>query len=118
MAKDGTKAKDGTAKTRIKIPKEIAGVKLPKELRRSAEALIEEARKPETIAMLASGVAAIAGAAAAAKAARGPSAPPAGAPPVPLAPGMPGTRAESSDQIADALANAARAVMQGVLKRG
>ena len=108
MAKDG--AKDG--KKRIKVPKEIAGVKLPKELRRSAEALIEEARKPETIALLASGVAAIAGAAAAAKAAKH------GAPPARPAPGVPGTRPESSEAIADALANAARAVMQGVLKRG
>ena len=113
MAKDGTKAKDG--KRRVKMPKEIAGVKVPKELRRSAEALIEQARKPETIALLASGVAAIAGAAAAAKAAKHGTHAATAAPP---APGKPGTRVESGDQIADALAAAARAVMEGVLKRG
>jgi hypothetical protein len=117
MSKDDGKAKQG-AKRRVKVPKEIAGVKLPKELRRSAEALIEQARKPETIALLASGVAAVAGAAAAAKAAKRGAPTPPGESPAPAAPGAPGTRTDSADQITDALTAAARAVMQGVMKRG
>ena len=45
------------AKTKkAKIPKRIAGVKLPKELRRTGEAILEKANSPQGREMLAAGL--------------------------------------------------------------
>lgn len=58
-SKSGTKA-DG-AKPKVKIPKEIAGFKVPKELRKKGEALIERANSPEGRQAIASGLAMVGG---------------------------------------------------------
>jgi hypothetical protein len=60
--KAGTKAgtKNGT-KPKVKIPKEIAGFKVPKELRKKGEALIERANSPEGRQAIASGLAMVGG---------------------------------------------------------
>jgi hypothetical protein len=50
------KKKDKAAKGGPKIPKEIGGVKLPKELRRKGEALIAKAATPEGRAAIAKGL--------------------------------------------------------------
>ena len=55
------------AKT-TKIPKRIAGVKLPKELRKVGNALIEQAQSPEGRAMIGKGIGAVAALALAARA--------------------------------------------------
>lgn len=57
--KDGTKKADG--KSKVKIPKEIAGFKVPKELRKKGEALIEKADSPEGRQAIASGLAMVGG---------------------------------------------------------
>ena len=55
------------AKTKkTKIPKRIAGVKLPKELRRTGEAILEKANSPQGREMLAAGLTMAAAAATAA----------------------------------------------------
>ncbi|WP_158638034.1 hypothetical protein [Sphingomonas ginsenosidivorax] len=61
---DMAKTKDGTKKTdkpKVKIPKEIAGFKVPKELRKKGEALIERANSPEGRQAIASGLAMVGG---------------------------------------------------------
>lgn len=57
-SKDHNGKKAGKSK-RIKLPKEIAGVKVPKELRKSGEKLIETARETVGREMVAAGVAAL-----------------------------------------------------------
>lgn len=57
--KAGTKTADG--KPKVKIPKEIAGFKVPKELRKKGEALIERANSPEGRQAIASGLAMVGG---------------------------------------------------------
>ena len=59
MAK--TKADKNGAKPKVKIPKEIAGLKIPKELRKKGEALIEKANSPEGRQAIASGLAMVGG---------------------------------------------------------
>ncbi len=59
MAK--TKAEKNGAKPKVKIPKEIAGFKVPKELRKKGEALIERANSPEGRQAIASGLAMVGG---------------------------------------------------------
>jgi hypothetical protein len=59
MAK--TKAEKNGAKPKVKIPKEIAGYKVPKELRKKGEALIERANSPEGRQAIASGLAMVGG---------------------------------------------------------
>ncbi len=119
MAKiDKTEAKASIRKALEtgKVPKDIGGIKLSKPLRRSAEKLIAEAKKPETLKMIAGGIAMAASAAAAAKAKRDPGVPP--TPPAPPpAPGAPGTANGSSDQIADAIAGAARQMFDQFMAR-
>lgn len=98
-----------------RIPKRIAGVKIPKPLRKSAEALITEVEKPETRAMLASGAAMLVGAVIAAQAKRGaPAAAPAaatsnegGAPPP----------ASEGDRLVDAFSALARSALDGVFAK-
>lgn len=58
--KAGTKKPDG-AKAKMKIPKEIAGFKVPKDLRKKGEALIERANSPEGRQAIASGLAMVGG---------------------------------------------------------
>ncbi|WP_380785048.1 hypothetical protein [Sphingomonas sp. R86521] len=58
--KAGTKKPDG-AKPKMKIPKEIAGFKVPKDLRKKGEALIERANSPEGRQAIASGLAMVGG---------------------------------------------------------
>ncbi|BCA64099.1 hypothetical protein HMP09_3333 [Sphingomonas sp. HMP9] len=87
------------AKT-IKIPKTIGGVKLPKELRKTGNALLEKANSPEGRQVIASGMAMFATAAMAARsqAAKAPAPEPAAAPaPAPAAP-------SAADATADAKA--------------
>lgn len=57
--KAGTKKADG--KPKMKIPKEIAGFKVPKDLRKKGEALIERANSPEGRQAIASGLAMVGG---------------------------------------------------------
>jgi Ni,Fe-hydrogenase III small subunit len=96
--------KEGTRR----VPKQIAGIKLPKPLRKSAEALIAEVEKPETRAMLASGATVLVGAVMAAQAKRS------AAPAAPAAPGEPATPPTPSetDKIVDAVSSMARQAMQ------
>ncbi len=110
------------SKTKKKLPKRIAGVKIPKELRAAGGALLEKADSPAGREMLAAGLAMLAtGAAAAATAAaqKHRAAPRAGVaptPPVPPeapdAPSRPGEPGLGDPQaLADAIGNAADAVL-------
>lgn len=58
-------SKKNDGKAGMKLPKQIAGVKLPKELRKKGDALIAQASSPEGRAAIAKGVTVVAGAAAA-----------------------------------------------------
>lgn len=57
-------SKKGKAKG-AKLPKQVAGVKIPKELRRKGDALLAQAASPEGRAAIAKGMSVVAGAAAA-----------------------------------------------------
>ncbi|MGH6614982.1 hypothetical protein [Sphingomonas sp.] len=61
MAKKDKSAKAGKA---TKLPKQIAGIKVPKELRKSGAALLEKANSPVGREMIAAGIAAVVTAAA------------------------------------------------------
>ncbi len=61
MVKKATKSKSDGAKSKVKIPKEIAGFKVPKELRKKGDALIEKANSPEGRQAIASGLAMVGG---------------------------------------------------------
>jgi hypothetical protein len=104
-----------------RIPKTIAGVKVPKELRKAGEKLLDEVQRPETQAKIAGALTMAAGAVAAAAAkkraaeamAPRPSDPPK-APHAPDAPrpGEPGTRTSPDPQaIADAVGQVAEQVL-------
>ena len=105
MAKKGKKSG-------FRIPKEIGGVKVPKEARRAGEALIDKANSPAGRQALASGLAMAATVAAAAAARQTrhhdssskPDAPKAG-------PGAGGTEA---NRVADAIGEAANAFMNRI----
>lgn len=129
--KGAAKAKLKKALKTGKVPKEIGGVRLSKPLRRSAEALIAEAKRPETVSKIAGGIAmaAMAAAAARSQAARPvPPVPP--EPPVPSRPpepprapdaagsamGQGGTQPLDPTQVVDALAQAARQIFGAVTK--
>ena len=56
------KKKDGTGK--VRLPKRVAGVKVPKELRKGAEALVAQAQSEAGRAALLQGVSVVAGIAA------------------------------------------------------
>lgn len=59
-------AKHGKDKNKaVKLPKQVAGVKIPKELRKGGERLIAQAQNSEGRAVIAKGVSLVAGAAAA-----------------------------------------------------
>lgn len=98
----------------FRIPKEIGGIKVPKEARRAGEALIEKASSPAGRQMLASGLAmaATAAAAVAARQARdhGMTAKPAPEPDSAAA-------ATDPNRVADALSNAANAFMSSLFTR-
>lgn len=106
MAKKGKKSG-------FKIPKEIGGIKVPKEARRAGEALIEKASSPAGRQALASGLAMAASmaAAAAARQSRPTAARPAEPDPEKRDPGTSGTDAT---RVADALGDAANAFMNRV----
>ncbi len=55
------KSKTDGAKSKMKIPKEIAGFKVPKDLRKKGDALIEKANSPEGRQAIASGLAMVGG---------------------------------------------------------
>lgn len=99
-AKKAAKAAGGD----MKLPKAIGGVKVPKELRQSGEALLAKANSPAGRQMIASGLTIAAGAAAAAIARRQspPPAAPTTASPAPTI---------DPQQIADAVGAAADAVL-------
>jgi hypothetical protein len=61
MVKKATKSKSDGAKSKMKIPKEIAGFKVPKDLRKKGDALIEKANSPEGRQAIASGLAMVGG---------------------------------------------------------
>ncbi len=114
MAKKGKKG--------FRIPKEIGGVKVPKEARRAGEALIEKVNTPAGRQALASGLAMAASAAAAvaAKQARGPSrpSPAAAAEPEGANPQQPGQGGTANlDQVAEAFGQAADAFMNKMFGR-
>ena len=93
-----------------KLPKQIAGVKIPKELRKGAEKLVAKAQSPEGRAAIAKGAAMVAGMAA--TMAQASAAKKAGVQPVkaeaPAAPGQPGA---SNDALADAIGAGVDAVL-------
>jgi hypothetical protein len=72
-----------------RIPKTIAGVKLPKELRRAGEKVIDQVQRPETQAALAGALSLAAGAIATAAKSRTAHPPEPPVPPVPPAPPVP-----------------------------
>ena len=112
------------AKTKkVKLPKSVGGVKIPKELRRKGETLIggaiDAANSPRGREMLAMGFAAVA-TAAAAKAAKGhgetPKPSKAPTPPEPATPGHAGIDA-NVDQVVEAVSAAANAFLQRLRER-
>lgn len=121
------------AKTKkVKLPKSVGGVKIPKELRRKGETLIggaiDAANSPKGREMLAMGLAAVA-TAAAAKAAKAhadhakphhppepPRPPQPPHPPEPAAPGRAGIDA-NVDQVIEAVSAAANAFLQRLRDR-
>jgi hypothetical protein len=109
MAK--TKAEKNGAKPKVKIPKEIGGFKVPKELRKKGEALIERANSPEGRQAIASGLAMVGGLVAAnaarkAEAAK-PDAKPTGAKPEAARAAEPGKPGINPQQMADQIGAAA-----------
>ncbi len=104
MAKKGKKG--------FRIPKEIGGVKVPKEARRAGEALIEKACSPEGRQVLASGLAmaATAAAALAARQAGDRAARPADA----RQSSRPGESATDSDRVSAAIGDAADIFMNRI----
>lgn len=64
MGKDKSGDKAGNEATRVKLPKRVAGVKIPKELRRRAEGLVAQARSEAGRAAILQGVSVVAGIAA------------------------------------------------------
>lgn len=98
------------AKT-TKIPKRIAGVKVPKDLRRAGNALIEKAQTPQGREMLTAGLAIAATAATAAMAKRTQPATPPPAPETPNAPPQGTQTAPDPQAIAEALTGAAGQVL-------
>ena len=92
----------------FRIPKEIGGMKIPKEARRAGEAILEKANSPAGRQALASGLA-MAATAAAALAAKQARTPPPGAKAEPDQPGQAGTT--DPHQVADAIGQAATAFM-------
>jgi hypothetical protein len=99
-----------------KIPKKVAGIKIPKKLRKSGEKLIEQAKSPQGQQVIASGLAIAAAIAAKKKAA--PVAPhltPAAPDGVGKEP--PSGTATDTAPIVDALSAAASAFMQGLAGR-
>lgn len=105
MAKKGKKSG-------FRLPKEIGGVKVPKEARRAGEALIEKANSPAGRQALASGLAMAATVAAAAAARQNRHAEPA-AKPDPAC-GAPGTGGTDASRVADAIGEAANAFMSRI----
>ena len=99
-----------------KLPKRIAGVKLPKDLRRTGEKLIAEVDTPANRALLASGLTAVAAAVAqSASAARSGTSHGASGEPAATQPGEGGTRA--SDPVGKVVGLAATALLTGWLAK-
>ncbi len=103
---------------KVKLPKRIGGVKIPKELRQAGGAILDKANSPAGREMIAAGLTMAAAAATAAvrkqRGAARPSTPPAApeTPDVPLAPTRPGEPGIGDPQaLADAIGNAADAVL-------
>lgn len=105
MAKKGKKSG-------FRIPKEIGGMKVPKEARRAGEALIEKANSPAGRQALASGLAMAAtmAAAAASRQTRRPAAPSESG----AANDGPGTAGTDAGRVADALSEAAQTFMNRI----
>lgn len=111
--KAGTKADKNGAKPKMKIPKEFAGFKVPKDLRKKGEALIERANSPEGRQAIASGLAMVGGLVAAnaarkqAEAAAKPAPKPAEAKPDAATAAEPGKPGINPQQMADQIGAAA-----------
>lgn len=126
MAKSGKRGKN----VKVKIPKTIAGVKIPKDARRAGEALIEKAQSPEGRQVIASGLAMVATATAAVAARKArdgardaaPPVTPAATDPAPdAAAGRPGTPGIDPQQLVDTIGQTAEALIGrlfGVRKPG
>lgn len=93
-----------TKSAKVKLPKRIAGIKVPKELRKQGEALLTKANSPEGRQAIASGLAMVAGVAAANAAKRPAAAPEPKASETPRGSG-------DAQQVVDAIGAAAEAVM-------
>lgn len=106
MAKKGKKSG-------FRIPKEIGGIKVPKEARRAGEALIEKASSPAGRQALASGLA-MAASVAAAAAARQTRPSPARAAEADETRRDPGAAGTEATRVADALGDAANAFMNRI----
>lgn len=102
------------AKAKRRIPKQVGGIKIPKELRRKGEELLERVDTPIGREMLATGIGLAATAAAAALTRKGVKPPAATAPDVPAKPGEPGI--DPRHDLGEAIAGVA-AALQGMLKK-
>ena len=101
-------------KAKRRIPKQVGGSKIPKQLRKKGEELLERVDTPMGREMLATGIGLAATAAAAAIARKSAKPQAATAPDVPAKPGEPGI--DPRHDLGDAIAGVA-AALQGMLKK-
>lgn len=99
------------AKAKRRIPKHVGGIKIPKDLRRKGEELLDRVDTPAGREMLATGIGLAATAAVAAMAKKSAKAHPAAAPARPGEPGI-----DPKHDLSDAIAGVASA-LQGLLAR-
>lgn len=116
MAKKDKTAKAGAAAKATKLPKRIAGIKLPKELRKSGAALLEKANSPIGREVIAAGITAVVAAAARSQAGRK-VASKAAETTAKTAAKTADVGAQEAKQIADAIGAAAGAVMQRLFEK-
>ncbi|MGY4398609.1 hypothetical protein ACVWZA_003817 [Sphingomonas sp. UYAg733] len=105
-------AKAGGAAKAAKLPKRIAGIKVPRELRKSGAALLEKANSPIGREVIAAGITAIVAAAARSQAGRKVT-----AKATETASNAAQTGVDDVRQIADAISVAASAVMQRLFEK-
>ena len=103
-----------------KIPKKVAGMKIPKALRKSGAKLLEQANTPKGREVIASGLAMVAAVAASRAKARHDAAPPSTGTPTPAECGEGTSSARATvdpGEIVDALSAAAGAFVNGLMGR-
>lgn len=104
-------------KDKVKLPKSVAGVKIPKEWRKGAKKLVTKAQSPAGRAAIAQGVSLVAGIAAAAAAKAATQAKAAPAPTPAPAKSTPGHANDAGAPAGDAIAQAVGAGVEAVLGR-